>query len=192
MRKSHFHRTCVVAAFAMAFAHTGGTLLAADIELEPPANGAVIIKDGANNRMLVYRDGRVQITGLPGAAQYDQVVCFDNTSGQLGTCPASALGPTGSQGLKGDTGPQGEQGPQGPQGAAGTSNVLGPQGFQGPPGGPGPTGPDGPAGLSITQVIDQPGVDCNEDSVGLIRWDGTDLEFCADNSWRIIFPPPPP
>lgn len=180
-----FKKIYIAISFIAAVAQAS-PLFATDIELEPPTNGAVIIKDGANNRMLIYRDGRVQITGLSGAPQYDQVVCFDASSGQLGTCPTSALGAVGPQGEKGDPGPVGDQGPEGPTGPTGTPGPQGDQGPDGPPGGQGPTGPTGSVGPSITVIANQPGASCDEGNAGLIRWDGINLEFCADEQWRTI------
>ena len=123
-------------------------LLAADIELEPPTNGAVVIKDGTNNRMLIYRDGRVEITGLPGSTQQEEPVCFDITTGELGTCPDSVL--QGPAGPTGSAGPQGPQGIQGLQGEAGLQGAQGLQGDEGPQGPQGTQGPQGPAGSDAT------------------------------------------
>lgn len=197
MHLSYFIHSRMTFVLALVFVQIGDSdfAFAVDIELTPPAGGAVVIKDGVNNRMLIYRDGRVEITGLPGADQQDQVVCFDSLTGELGRCLSSALGSQGPQGVKGDPGPQGAQGVQGLTGNDGTSSVAGPKGDQGPPGGPGPTGDPGPVGPSIQNVVDQPAVSCDDGTQGLIRWTGSNLEFCTGTAWNtitLISSPPAP
>lgn len=167
-----------------------GNVIAADIELEPPAGGAVIIKDAANDRMLIYRDGRVRITGLSGAAEEDQAVCFNASNGELGRCTAVAL-PQGLQGSKGDQGPQGLTGDPGPEGPAGGS-VKGPTGPEGDPGPDGPQGDPGPQGPSASQFVNLE-FNCTAAHSGKIRWTGFVLEFCNGTQWRnIALNPQPP
>ena len=133
--------------------------LAADLELTPPAGGAVVVRDssGATARFIVNPDGTVGITGLPSAVQGDSPVCFDASTGQLGAC-GSIVGPTGATGPTGPTGPTGatgQTGPTGPTGSTGDTGPTGPTGAQGPTGSTGstgstgatgPTGPSGPTG----------------------------------------------
>jgi len=61
----------------------------ADIALEPPPGGAVIVKDGDTPRMRIDRAGAVQIPGLDSAATEETPVCFDTSTGQLGNCPGA-------------------------------------------------------------------------------------------------------
>ena len=191
MNKPSFQKNLIATILTILLIPISSHLLAADIELEPPAGGAVIIKDAANNRMLIYRDGRVQITGLPSAAQEDQAVCFDATTGELGTCLAAAL-PQGPQGPKGDQGPQGSQGDTGPQGDPGLSNIEGPRGSEGTPGSDGPQGPVGPLGPSASKFVNQE-FNCTLGNSGVIRWTGFVLEFCNGTQWRnIALAPQPP
>ena len=132
MSKPRFQKTRIALALTIVFSQSGRSLFAADIELEAPSDGAIVIKDDANNRMLIYRDGRVEITGLPGSAQQDELVCFDAITGELGACTADALqGPTGAAGATGSAG------------VAGATGSLGPTG---PTGGPGPAGATGAQG----------------------------------------------
>lgn len=190
MIKSGFQKILLVLTM-VGLVQTGSPLLAADIELEPPVGGAVIIKDDINNRMLIYRDGRVQITGLSSAIQQEQAACFDALSGELGTCPASEL-PQGIAGPKGIQGPQGVQGDPGDPGPDGQSDLPGPKGSQGPPGNDGPQGPDGPLGPQASQFENQE-FNCTVSKEGVIRWTGFVLEFCNGTEWRnVTLTPPPP
>lgn len=121
-------------------------------------------------RLRVDENGQVVIPALPAALQQQSFVCFDATTGVLGSCadvpggvtgptgPTGALGPTGPTGATGITGATGlvgttgatgltgDTGPTGPQGRQGIQGTQGPQGLIGPPGPQGVAGPVGATG----------------------------------------------
>ena len=148
-----------------------GQAFAADMTLTPPAGGSVVVNSATATPGLKVAPGRqVQMPGLPSAASYSSVVCFD-ASGTLGQCTAGVLGtpgpqgpvgpagPVGSMGAIGPAGPQGQVGPMGPTGPVGATGNQGPQGDPGPVGqvGPvGPVGPMGPAGAMGSQGVPGP------------------------------------
>lgn len=187
MRKLSFQKKILmIIAFGMIYLMLS-SLAGADIELEPLPGGAVVIKDGVNDRLLIYRDGRVQIPGLVGAAQQDKLLCFDAVSGELGGCPANAgQGPQGPQGPQGDAGLKGIKGLQGNAGNDG----IGPQGAPGDPGvdstDPGPQGPEGPVGPQV--IGTENSAACNLGNEGAIRWNdlSSKLEFCDGVDWNEI------
>ncbi len=121
----------------------------ADVEVVPAAGGALLVKDssGATTRLRVNESGEVIVPGLAASDLEDLPVCFDQATGQLGTCPDSILeGPQGPQGPPGPPGPQGETGLAGADGAVGPAGPKGDQGERGPKGDTGDTGPQGPQG----------------------------------------------
>ena len=108
--------TCLAwaAALAIGLTFSASTMAQQNIEIQPPANGSVVVRDssGAIARFIVADDGSVFISGLPASIQQDSLVCFNTVSGQLGTCPAIV----GEPGPAGPAGPQGEPGAVGPVG----------------------------------------------------------------------------
>lgn len=101
--------------------------------------------------------------------------------------PAGIQGPLGPVGVQGPLGPQGVQGPIGVQGVQGLQGFTGPTGVQGPTGPTGPIGPQGvegslafnkinrstppavPAGKAGVLFVDENGVLCSVDSLGVVR-----------------------
>lgn len=121
IRQQSFLGWAVMVAIALAF--SASAIAQQNVEIQPPANGSVVIRDssGTTAHFTVADDGAVSISGLPAAIQQDELVCYDSVSGQLGTCPPivgtpGPVGPPGPQGLPGADGPTGPVGPTGPAG----------------------------------------------------------------------------
>ena len=150
----------LAAAITVAIVVGSASSQAADVEVQPATGGSFVVKDstGATAHFVVGDDGKVTISGLPGAAPLDSPVCFDPASGQLGSCssltgPTGPMGPpgaAGATGATGDAGPTGATGPIGATGDAGATGATGVTGPTGPTGATGATGDAGPAGSSGT------------------------------------------
>jgi hypothetical protein len=120
-----------------------------DAPVDPEASCAVKVRfvpsqSGARTATLqIASDAADPISGEPvGAVQRD-------LTGEGGSLPQGAAGPTGAQGATGPEGPTGSAGPAGatgPQGPAGATGPQGAAGATGPQGLAGATGPQGPAG----------------------------------------------
>lgn len=146
----------LAAAITLALAVGSASAQAADVEVKPATGGNFVVKDstGATAHFVVGDDGKITISGLPGSAALDSPVCFDSTTGQLGSCSSltGPTGPTGATGATGETGPTGATGVTGPTGAtgptgdAGSVGSTGATGATGATGGIGPTGPTGAEG----------------------------------------------
>jgi hypothetical protein len=96
----------LAAAIMFAVAVGGVSAQAADVEVKPATGGNFVVKDstGATAHFVVGDDGKVTITGLPGSPPLNSPVCFDPTSGQLGSCsslvaPPARRGPPERQAL---------------------------------------------------------------------------------------------
>lgn len=118
IRQQSFLGWAVMVAIALVF--SASAMAQQNVEIQPPANGSVVIRDssGTTAHFTVADDGAVSISGLPAAIQQDELVCYDSVSGQLGTCPpiVGTPGPAGAPGADGPTGPVGPTGPTGPAG----------------------------------------------------------------------------
>ena len=151
MNPSLFQRTQIAVATALMLAAT--TALAADVELQSPPGGSVIVKDsGGTVRLQVQGSGAVTIPNLTTAPQLNRVTCFDSATGVLGQCLPGALpaGTTGSTGPMGATGPAGVSGPTGTTGLVGATGAAGLVGATGAIGAAGPAGATGLAGTAGT------------------------------------------
>lgn len=139
----------LAAAIMLAVAVGEVSAQAADVEVKPATGGNFVVKDstGATAHFVVGDDGKVTITGLPGSPPLNSPVCFDPTSGQLGSC-SSLVGPTGPTGPIGATGVTGPTGVTGNPGPTGPTGVTGPTGDTGATGATGSTGPTGPTGTT--------------------------------------------
>ena len=155
MNPSLFQRLQIAVATALMLAAT--TALAADVELQSPPGGSVIVKDSAGTvRLQVQGGGAVTIPNLTTAPQLNRVTCFDSATGVLGQClpgalpsgATGAMGPMGATGSTGATGAIGAGGPIGTTGSAGATGAVGPTGATGAIGVAGPTGAMGPTGAT--------------------------------------------
>ena len=139
MNPSLFQRMQIAVATALLLAAT--TALAADVELQSPPGGSVIVKDSAGTvRLQVQGSGAVTIPNLITAPQLNRVTCFDSATGVLGQClpgalPSGATGATGPMGSTGATGAAGTTGLTGATGAVGSIGATGAIGAAGPIGG---------------------------------------------------------
>lgn len=81
-----------IAASASAMAAPGG----ADVIVTPTVNGGFVVKNNAGNaeRLRVMETGDVYLPHLPNTSEADNLACYDNTTGRLAKCAASAV--TGS------------------------------------------------------------------------------------------------
>lgn len=142
----------LAAAIMLAVAVGEVSAQAADVEVKPATGGNFVVKDstGATAHFVVGDDGKVTITGLPGSPPLNSPVCFDPTSGQLGSCSSlvGPTGPTGPIGATGVTGPTGVTGNPGPTGPTGVTGTTGDTGATGATGSTGPTGPTGTTGVT--------------------------------------------
>ena len=124
-----------------------GSPLAADVTMTPPSGGSVVINSSASTPGLLVAPGRqVQVPGLPSAASYSSVVCFD-ANGNLGQCTSGVLGTPGPQGALGPAGPAGAKGDKGDKGDTGAKGDKGDTGLTGDKGDAGLKGDRGDAGL---------------------------------------------
>lgn len=97
-----------------------------DIEFRTgPSDGFVIMDHGgADKHLQILDSGAVLLPGLPNSPEQDPAaICFDQTTGRLGSCSPGTLagtpgaqGPAGAQGPPGNPGPDGQAGPTGPRG----------------------------------------------------------------------------
>ena len=148
MNPSLFQRTQIAVATALMLAAT--TALAADVELQSPPGGSVIVKDSAGAvRLQVQGSGPVTIPNLTTAPQLNRVTCFDSATGALGQCLPGAL-PTGATGATGATGPMGATGPIGAAGTTGSTGATGATGTNGATGAVGAVGLTGATGITGT------------------------------------------
>ncbi|MFZ1545994.1 MAG: hypothetical protein WAT12_02695, partial [Candidatus Nitrotoga sp.] len=132
--ESKFPRTHIAVAIVAALGLSNQILWAADISFTPPAGGGFVIKDstGVQERFRVKESGAVLAPGLSVATPGDALLCFINSSGQMGPCPSGIAtgpvgptGPTGATGSAGPTGATGAIGPSGPTGATGAGMLSG-------------------------------------------------------------------
>ena len=160
MNHRPFQKMQIAVATALLLAATAA--VAADVELQAPPGGNVVVKDSAGNlRLQVQGSGPVTIPNLVTAPQLNRVTCFDSATGALGQClpgalptgatgatgPMGAAGPTGASGPTGTTGLAGTIGATGPIGPIGAIGVTGSRGATGLAGATGTTGPIGPMGV---------------------------------------------
>lgn len=145
----------LAAAITVAIVVGSASSQAADVEVQPATGGSFVVKDstGATAHFVVGDDGKVTISGLPGSPALNSPVCFDSTTGQLGSCssltgPTGPMGPPGAAGATGATGPTGDTGATGATGPTGSTGATGATGVTGPTGATGLTGPTGVTGAT--------------------------------------------
>ncbi len=128
-------RGCALMAGSLALLGLPSHASAQVVVTPSPGSSFQVHKQDNSPAISVEDSGRVLIPGLPGAADGNEVLCFD-AAGALGPCaPGVAVGPAG---------------PAGPQGAAGE---MGPAGPEGPIGPAGPAGDDAPKPLQTRVVM---------------------------------------
>lgn len=115
-------RGCALMAGSLALLGLPSHASAQVVVTPSPGSSFQVHKQDNSPALSVEDSGRVLIPGLPGAAEGNEVLCFDAT-GALGPCaPGIAVGPAGPMGPPGpagETGPAGPEGPIGPAGPAG-------------------------------------------------------------------------
>ncbi|QBB71508.1 collagen-like protein [Pseudolysobacter antarcticus] len=161
----------IAVSISLLIATSFGVAHAADVQINTPVGGGLLVQDNAANTLLkVDGSGTVTVPYLAGApATYSNGVCF-GPGGLLGQC-AVTVGVTGATGVTGPAGPTGPQGIQGIQGVTGTGGLAG---NQGPTGAAGPQGIQGIQGLTgVTGATGLAGVTGSQGATGVTGATGT-------------------